>query len=106
MHRLREMFAGQGLEQTQVSVTDRSAGEQSRQGDGQLAERSGGQGGTGRSEGGAADNDPVTTLTPRVERPLRGLRSEERRVGKECRSRWAQYHEQKNRSYRPTGLHS
>mgnify|MGYP001157830945 FL=1 len=73
MHRLREMFAGQGLEQTQVSVTDRSAGEQSRQGDGQLAERSGGQGGTGRSEGGAADNDPVTTLTPRVERPLRGL---------------------------------
>ena len=73
MHRLREKFAGQGLEQTQVSVTDRSAGEQSRQGDGQLAERSGGQGGTGRSEGGAADNDPVTTLTPRVERPLRGL---------------------------------
>lgn len=73
MHRLREMFAGQGLEQTQVSVTDRSAGEQSRQGDGQLAQRSGGQGGTGRSEGGAADNDPVTTLTPRVERPLRGL---------------------------------
>lgn len=73
MHRLREMFAGQGLEQTQVSVADRSAGEQSRQGDGQLAERSDGQGGTGRSEGGAADNDPVTTLTLRVERPLRGL---------------------------------
>ena len=24
-----------------------------------------------------------------------GLRSEERRVGKECRSRWAPYHEKK-----------
>src|SRR5690606_13868938 len=73
MHRLREMFAGQGLEQTQVSVTDRSAGEPARQGDGQLAKRAGGQRGTGRAEGGPADNDPVTTLTPRVERPLRGL---------------------------------
>src|SRR5439155_18816652 len=26
-----------------------------------------------------------------------GLRSEERRVGKECRSRWSQYHEKKNK---------
>src|SRR5690349_24506579 len=26
-----------------------------------------------------------------------GTRSEERRVGKECRSRWAPYHEKKNR---------
>src|SRR5438874_13009125 len=27
------------------------------------------------------------------------LRSEERRVGKECRSRWSAYHEKKNREY-------
>ncbi|MGN5519513.1 flagellar hook-length control protein FliK [Halopseudomonas sp. Lyrl_26] len=73
MHRLREMFAGQGLEQTQVTVADRSAGEQSRQGDGQLAERSGGQGGTGNSGRGDADTEQVAAATQRVERPLRGL---------------------------------
>src|SRR2546422_478740 len=28
----------------------------------------------------------------RLDRPLEGLRSEERRVGKECRSRWSPYH--------------
>src|SRR5271157_3077252 len=44
---------------------------------------------------------PVTVLAIRVERPadqpplfqqLAHLRSEERRVGKECRSRWSPYH--------------
>src|SRR5205814_9542549 len=35
--------------------------------------------------------------------PLIGKRSEERRVGKECRSRWKRYHYTKNRTYiRPT----
>src|SRR5690349_24899131 len=33
---------------------------------------------------------PVALLTPR------STRSEERRVGKECRSRWSPYHEKKN----------
>src|SRR5476649_2331551 len=28
---------------------------------------------------------------------LRGVRSEERRVGKECRSRWSRYHQKKRR---------
>src|SRR5438874_12853963 len=28
---------------------------------------------------------------------IRGIRSEERRVGKECRSRWSQCHEKKNK---------
>src|SRR5437870_6347291 len=31
--------------------------------------------------------------------PPGSKRSEERRVGKECRSRWAAYHEKKNRKY-------
>src|SRR5687768_18561126 len=35
-------------------------------------------------------------LVPR-ERDLGGVRSEERRVGKECRSRWSPYHEKKKR---------
>src|SRR5262245_66416428 len=29
----------------------------------------------------------------------KGVRSEERRVGKECRSRWGQYHEKKKQHY-------
>src|SRR5689334_9497420 len=33
-------------------------------------------------------------------RPLLAGRSEERRVGKECRSRWSAYHEKKNREWR------
>src|SRR5690348_17789327 len=33
----------------------------------------------------------------------RDLRSEERRVGKECRSRWSPYHEKKNRARWWTG---
>src|SRR5438270_2014456 len=32
-----------------------------------------------------------------ADRGLRHARSEERRVGKECRSRWAPYHEKKKR---------
>src|SRR5215207_10970493 len=32
----------------------------------------------------------------RVERAPRQVRSEERRVGKECRSRWSPYHSKKN----------
>ncbi|SDR93117.1 Flagellar hook-length control protein FliK [Halopseudomonas litoralis] len=43
MHRLRDMFGQQGMEQAEVTVADRSAGEQSRQGDGQSAERSAAQ---------------------------------------------------------------
>ena len=31
-------------------------------------------------------------LQPLAGRPLLGHRSEERRVGKECRSRWSPYH--------------
>lgn len=40
MHRLRDMFGQQGMEQAEVSVSDRSAGEQSAQGEGRPAERS------------------------------------------------------------------
>ena len=29
---------------------------------------------------------------PKTEKGLQNLRSEERRVGKECRSRWSPYH--------------
>src|SRR5215203_3924967 len=32
-----------------------------------------------------------------------GVRSEERRVGKECRSRWSPYHEKKKRRHLNTG---
>src|SRR5437588_13091220 len=34
---------------------------------------------------------------PRGQRRLRDERSEERRVGKECRSRWSPYHYKKNK---------
>src|SRR5690606_26883351 len=40
MHRLRDMFGQQGMEQAEVSVSDRSAGEQSAQGEGRPDERS------------------------------------------------------------------
>src|SRR5947209_18254079 len=32
--------------------------------------------------------------------PITGQRSEERRVGKECRSRWSPYHEKKRKKYK------
>ena len=32
------------------------------------------------------------TIKELMENALRGIRSEERRVGKECRSRWSPYH--------------
>ena len=34
----------------------------------------------------------VTTDTAEIQRIMRDYRSEERRVGKECRSRWSPYH--------------
>ena len=34
----------------------------------------------------------ATALTATVTGAIRGARSEERRVGKECRSRWSPYH--------------
>lgn len=43
MHRLRDMFGQQGMEQAEVTVADRSAGDQARQGDGQPAERTAAQ---------------------------------------------------------------
>ena len=37
--------------------------------------------------------DPMSTSRSRLDnRPARAVRSEERRVGKECRSRWSPYH--------------
>src|SRR5688572_33509362 len=41
------------------------------------------------------DLDAVEGLTEDARARLRWLRSEERRVGKECRSRWSPYHEKK-----------
>ena len=38
------------------------------------------------------DLNPVTLNTLCIERTFILLRSEERRVGKECRSRWSPYH--------------
>ena len=65
MHRLRDMFGQQGLEQAQVSVADRSAGEQSqsRQGDGQLAGRGAGQAGSGGSLSAAVDAEVVESAS-------------------------------------------
>lgn len=62
MHRLRDMFGQQGLEQAEVTVADRSAGEQPGQRDGQPADRAGGRG----QGGGAliAGNDSDTGEQP------------------------------------------
>ena len=38
------------------------------------------------------DKTIVVEVEDRVKHPLYGKRSEERRVGKECRSRWSPYH--------------
>ena len=35
---------------------------------------------------------PIDALHPFTNHPFKVLRSEERRVGKECRSRWSPYH--------------
>src|SRR5256884_3360001 len=35
---------------------------------------------------------PAAFVEPAIERPTGSMRSEERRVGKECRSRWSPYH--------------
>lgn len=61
MYRLRDMFGQQGLEQAQVSVADRSPGEQpqSRQGDGQLAERGAGRAGSGGGLSTGGDGEVV-----------------------------------------------
>ena len=40
----------------------------------------------------ATRDDLSTAYTPGVAEPCRKIRSEERRVGKECRSRWSPYH--------------
>src|SRR5215510_15978688 len=50
---------------------------------------------------GAGKTSLFNVLTGLV-RPTRGRRSEERRVGKECRSRWSPYHYKKNRPTQPT----
>ena len=47
--------------------------------------------------GGVVHASDRAAITPRVgisqqEGSLKGTRSEERRVGKECRSRWSPYH--------------
>ena len=39
-----------------------------------------------------ADNEQPGNLAPDVDDVLLAERSEERRVGKECRSRWSPYH--------------
>ena len=46
---------------------------------------------SGRSPGGGGNGNPLQYSC--LENPMdRGARSEERRVGKECRSRWSPYH--------------
>ncbi len=73
MHRLREMFAGQGLEQAEVTVADRSAGEQARQGEGQLADRSADQGAGRGGQSGALEAELTEQPAQRLVQPLRGL---------------------------------
>src|SRR5690554_7846383 len=50
----------------------------------------------GSNAGTVSDLDGNFTITVPDES---AIRSEERRVGKECRSRWSQYHERKKRRY-------
>ncbi|MFA5678505.1 MAG: flagellar hook-length control protein FliK [Pseudomonas sp.] len=73
MHRLREMFVGQGLEQTEVTVADRSAGDQSRQSEGQLAERAVNQRAAGENLAGTGEGEVAGQLVERMVQPLRGL---------------------------------
>src|SRR5690349_24715751 len=51
-------------------------------------------GGAGRL-GGGGQKMRVESLVVRLIAPVVGQRSEERRVGKECRSRWSPYHRNK-----------
>src|SRR3712207_9099181 len=58
----------------------------------------------GRRAGGAERRRQAARLGPRARRrgrgaarPFAGARSEERRVGKECRSRWSPYHYKKKK---------
>src|SRR3712207_8036368 len=46
----------------------------------------------GHAVGLAAPDDPLEQASVLVRDVERGVRSEERRVGKECRSRWSPYH--------------
>ena len=73
MHRLREMFAGQGLEQADVTVADRSAGEQTHEDQRQMAERGAGQGTVSGGTGAGAEADLTEQLVERAMQPLRGL---------------------------------
>ena len=72
MHRLREMFAGQGLEQADVTVADRSAGEQARQQQEQLAGRDDGAGARQGRQGSTGEHEVAAELAQRVTQP-RGL---------------------------------
>ena len=67
MHRLRDMFGQQGLEQAEVTVADRSAGEQSGQRDGQPAERAGGRGQGGGALMAGNGSDTVEQPESRVQ---------------------------------------
>src|SRR6266702_5332273 len=50
------------------------------------------------------ERDALRRLLLHDARPAVSLRSEERRVGKECRSRWSPYHEKKKNSQRLRGF--
>lgn len=73
MHRLREMFVGQGLDQTDVTVADRNPGEQPRQGEGQLAEHTPAQNSASNGQREAEDSDEVALHDQPLMQPLRGL---------------------------------
>lgn len=73
MHRLREMFAGQGLDQAEVTVADRSAGEQAGQEQGHLAERGTARGAGSGGAGDAAEAELAGQLVEQAAKPLRGL---------------------------------
>ncbi|MEJ6655581.1 MAG: flagellar hook-length control protein FliK [Pseudomonas sp.] len=64
MHRLRDMFGQQGMEQAEVSVADRSAGDQSRQGEGRPGEPS-----VARTQGNSALNTDSNSNIDEPPRP-------------------------------------
>ncbi|CEA06049.1 putative flagellar hook-length control protein FliK [Pseudomonas saudimassiliensis] len=68
MHRLRDMFGQQGLEQAEVTVADRSAGDQPGQREGQAPERTAGRAAPGASPvSGAASGEPGEPSTSRAQ---------------------------------------